>query len=119
MYIKALKAKIHRVRVTGSELEYPGSIAIDKNLLDAAGIRHYEAVLLANANNGERVETYAVPAPAGSGTIRVLGAAARKFEPGDIIIIISFGYYKPDEFEDHKPIVVLPDENNQVKEIVR
>ncbi len=119
MYIKALKAKIHRARVTGSELEYPGSIAIDKNLLDAAGIRHYEAVLLANANNGERVETYAVPAEPGSGTVRVLGAAARKFEPGDIIIIISFGYYKPDEFEDHKPIVVIPDQNNQVKEIIR
>ncbi len=117
MYIKALKSKIHRATVTGSELEYPGSIAIDKNLLDAAGMKHYEAVLIANANNGERIETYVVPAEAGSGEITILGAAARKFEPGDIIIIINFGFYTPEEFAEHKPIVVIPDENNQIKAI--
>lgn len=117
MYIKALKSKIHRATVTDSELEYPGSIAIDKNLLDAAGMKHYETVLIANANNGERVETYVVPAEPGSGKIVVLGAAARKFERGDIIIILNFAYYEPDEFDGHKPIVVIPDAKNQIKEI--
>ncbi len=117
MYIKALKSKIHRATVTGSELEYPGSIAIDKELLDAAGIKNYETVLVANSNNGERVETYVVPAAVGSGEVTILGAAARKFEPGDIVIILNFGYYEPEEFSSHKPVVVIPDEKNKIKEI--
>ena len=115
MYIKALKSKIHRATVTGSELEYPGSIAIDKKLLDAAGMKHYETVLVANANNGERVETYVVPAEPGSGEVTILGAAARKFEKGDIVIILNFAYYKPEEFDGHKPKVVMPDEKNQIR----
>ncbi|MFI4913217.1 MAG: aspartate 1-decarboxylase [Sedimentisphaeraceae bacterium JB056] len=117
MYIKALKSKIHRATVTGSELEYPGSIGIDKELLDAAGMKHYETVLVANANNGERVETYVVPAEPGSGKVTVLGAAARKFEPGDVVIILNFAYYKPEEFEGHKPVVVIPDSDNKIKEV--
>ncbi len=118
MFIKALKAKIHRATVTESNLEYPGSIAIDTDLLDAAGIELYEEVLLANVNNGQRVETYVVPAPAGSGTVSILGAAARKFEPKDIIIIINFAYYSPEELKGHKPVVVIPDQNNKIKEIL-
>lgn len=118
MFVKALKAKIHRATVTNSELEYPGSIGIDSDLLEASGIRPYEAVLLANVNNGERLETYAVPEEAGSGKISVLGAAARKFEPGDIVIIINFAFYTPDEFQGHKPTVVIPDENNKIKQIL-
>lgn len=118
MFHKALKAKIHRATVTGSQLEYPGSVAIDTDLLDAAGINVYEEVLLCNINNGERVETYVVPAPAGSGEVSILGAAARRFEPKDIIIIINFAYYSPQELKEHKPIVVLPDENNKIKEIL-
>ena len=118
MLVKALKAKIHRATVTDSELNYPGSIAVDETLLKEAGIRPYEEVLLANINNGERVETYVVPAPAGSGRIGILGAAARRFEPGDIIIVINFGYYKQDEMESHKPVVVVADENNGIKKVL-
>lgn len=118
MFVKALKAKIHRATVTEAELEYPGSIAIDTKLLDAAGIKPYEEVLLANVTNGERLETYVVPAPAGSGKIGILGAAARKFQPKDIVIIINYGYYNEQEFENHKPVVVIPDEKNQIKEIL-
>ena len=118
MLVKALKAKIHRATVTDSELNYPGSVAVDIKLLNEAGIRPYEEVLLANVNNGERVETYVVPAPEGSGRIGILGAAARRFEPGDIVIIINFGYYTQDEMDAHKPVVVVADENNGIKEIL-
>lgn len=117
MFVKALKAKIHRATVTGSQLEYPGSIAVDTDLLEAAGIKVYEEVLLANVNNGERVETYVVPAPAGSGKVEILGAAARRFQPKDIIIIINFGYFTPEELELHKPTVVIPDGDNKIKEV--
>lgn len=117
MFVKALKAKIHRATVTSSNLEYPGSIAIDTDLLEAAGIRPYEEVLLANVNNGERLETYVVPAEAGSGTIGILGAAARRFQPKDIVIIINYGYFTPDELAAHKPTVVIPDGDNKIKEI--
>jgi len=112
MLVKALKGKIHRGRVTASKIDYPGSIGIDTELLDAAGIRPYEEVLLANVTNGERVETYVVPAPAGSKEISVLGAAARLFSPGDIVIIMNFGYYSPEEMDVLKPNVVICDEHN-------
>jgi aspartate 1-decarboxylase len=118
MLVKALKAKIHRATVTDSELNYPGSVAIDTTLLKASGIRPYEEVLLANINNGERVETYVVPAPEGSGRIGILGAAARKFEPGDIVIIINYGYYNPDEMEKHKPVVVVADDKNGIAKMM-
>jgi len=118
MFVKALKAKIHRATVTQANLEYAGSVAIDTDLLEAAGIKLYEEVLLANVNNGERVETYVVPAPAGSGQVSILGAAARKFQPKDILIIINFAYYSPDDLDGHKPTVVIPDENNKIKEIL-
>ena len=118
MYIKALKAKIHRATVTDAKLEYPGSIAVDKNLLDAAGIAPYEAVLMANVTNGARAETYVVSAPAGSGRITVLGAAARMFNPKDIIILLNFGFYTPDEMKTLKPKIIVADEKNQIKEIL-
>ena len=118
MFIKALKAKIHRARVTEAKVDYPGSIAVDADLLDAARISPYEAVLIANVTNGARAETYVVPAPARSGQVSILGAAARMFNPNDIIIIINFAYYTPDEKSKHKPIVVVCDENNKIKEIL-
>ena len=113
MLIRALKGKIHRATVTGAKVDYPGSIGIDTDLLDAAGIKPYEVVLLANVTNGERLETYVVPAPAGSGEVTILGAAARKFNPGDIVIMMNFAYYTPEEMETIKPKVVCPDENNK------
>ncbi len=116
MLIKALKAKIHRATVTRSAVDYPGSIAIDSELLDAVAIAPYEAVLLANITNGQRAETYVIPAPPASGDIEILGAAARLFNPGDCIIIINFGFYTPDEMKTHKPKVIVCDEKNRIKQ---
>jgi aspartate 1-decarboxylase len=118
MLVKALKGKIHRATVTDTKVDYPGSIGVDTDLLDAAGILPYEEVLLANINNGERVETYVVAAPAGSGDFIILGAAAKKFSPGDIVILMNFAYYTPDEMKTIKPKVVMPDENNRIKEVL-
>lgn len=114
MLIKALKGKIHRATVTATKIDYPGSIAIDTDLLEAAGIKIYEAILLANVTNGERLETYVVPAPAGSGDVIILGAAARMFSRGDIVIMMNFAFFTPEEMETHKPKVVCPDENNKI-----
>ncbi len=114
MQVKLLKSKLHRGRVTETKLHYPGSVAIDQALMDAAGIVPYEAVLIANLNNGSRLETYAVPAEAGSGKIVILGAAAKLAEPGDIVIIMSFGFVEAEEAAAHKPKVVVLDENNNI-----
>lgn len=115
MLIKMLKGKIHRATVTETKIDYPGSIGIDSNLLDAVGILPYEAVLIADVTNGSRCETYVVPAEPGSGKIEVLGAAAHLINKGDIIIIINFGLYTPEEAKlNKKPPVVTPDENNQI-----
>ena len=118
MLIKALKGKIHRATVTSTKIDYPGSIGVDRDLLDAAGILPYESVILANVDNGERVETYVVPSPAGSGDVSILGAAARKFSPGDIIIIMNFAFYTPEEAAGLKPKVIVPDEKNKIKKIL-
>jgi aspartate 1-decarboxylase len=115
MFLKALKGKIHRGRVTQTKVDYPGSIGIDSDMLKAAGINIYEEVLVANVSNGQRVETYVVPAPAGSREIIVLGAAAKLFEPGDIVIIMNFGYFSSEELDKHKPSVILCDEKNSFK----
>ncbi|NLK41410.1 MAG: aspartate 1-decarboxylase [Planctomycetes bacterium] len=112
MFVKALKGKIHRARVTQTKIDYPGSIGIDVEMLKAAGIQNYEEVLVANVTNGERVETYVVPAPPGSKDIVVLGAAARLFSPGDIVIIMNFAYYTPEELNTHKPHIIACDEHN-------
>ncbi len=115
MFVKALKGKIHRARVSETKIDYPGSIGIDEEMLKATGIQTYEEVLVANVTNGERVETYVVPAPAGSKGIVVLGAAARLFSPGDIVIIMNFAYYTPDEMATHTPKVIACDEHNNFK----
>ena len=115
MLVKALKGKIHRATVTATKIDYPGSIGVDSELLKAAGIEPYEAVLLANVTNGERVETYVIPAEAGSGDVIVLGAAARQFSAGDIIIMLNFAFFTPEELREHKPKVICPDENNKLK----
>lgn len=112
MFVKALKGKIHRGRVTQTKIDYPGSIGIDEDMMKAAGIAPYEEVLVANVTNGERLETYAIPAPAGSKEIVILGAAARHFSPQDIVIIMNFGYYGPEEMQILKPNVLICDENN-------
>jgi len=114
MFVKILKSKLHRARVTEAKLHYPGSIAIDSVLMEAAGILPYESVLIADLNNGNRLETYAVAAEAGSGQIAVLGAAANLVKPKDIVIILSFGFFTPEEAKEFKPKVVVLDENNNI-----
>jgi aspartate 1-decarboxylase len=114
MLVKALKGKIHRARITETKIDYPGSIGIDEQIMEEAGIAPYEVVLLANVTNGARVETYVVPAPRGKREIIILGAAARHFDPGDVVIIMNFGYFTPDELQKHQPRIVLCDEKNKI-----
>lgn len=107
-----LQAKLHRVRVTQSELHYEGSCAIDDDLLDASGIMEYQQIDIYNVSNGERFTTYAIRAQRGSRTISVNGAAAHKASPGDILIIAAFSAYSEAELNDFHPQLVYVDENN-------
>jgi aspartate 1-decarboxylase len=116
MMIKVLKSKLHRGTVTESKLHYPGSVGIDADLMDAAGILPYECVLIADLNNGNRLETYVIPAERGSGTIAILGAAAQLMHAGDLVIILSFGLYTPEEAAASKPRVVVLGESNTIIE---
>ncbi|MEK7994872.1 MAG: aspartate 1-decarboxylase [Planctomycetota bacterium] len=114
MFVKLLKSKLHRARVTATKLHYPGSIAVDSDLMEAADLLPYESVLVADLNNGNRLETYVIPAETGSGEIVILGAAARLIQPKDIVIILSFGLFSPEEAKDFKPKIVVLDENNKM-----
>lgn len=115
MFVKLLKGKLHRATVTETKLHYPGSIAIDSALMEAAGILPYESVLVTDLNNGNRLETYVVPAEANSGQIVILGAAAHLIKPKDIVIILSFGFFTPEEAAKLKPKIIILDENNNIK----
>ncbi|MDB9828387.1 aspartate 1-decarboxylase [Flavobacteriaceae bacterium] len=112
MLIHVVKSKIHRVKVTGAELNYIGSITIDKDLLDAANIVEGEKVQVVNNNNGERLETYAIPGPRGSGEITLNGAAARKVSKGDILILITYALLSQEEAKTFKPSLVFPNQDN-------
>ena len=114
MWRTLLKSKIHRARVTQAELDYPGSITVDESLLEAADIVPYERVEIYNITNGERLATYAIAGPAGSGTICINGAAAHRVRPGDRVIIASYGQYDEEACKDHKARVVIVDEQNRV-----
>jgi aspartate 1-decarboxylase len=116
MLIKVLKSKIHRATVTDSLIDYPGSIGIDSLLMEASGIVPYELVLVADVTNGQRLETYVVPEPAGSGKVSILGAAAKLMKKGDSVIIMGFAYLQPDEARHTKPKIVVVDEKNKIKE---
>lgn len=109
-----LKAKLHRVTVTHSELEYEGSCAIDAHLLETAGIREYEQIEIYNVTNGERFTTYAILAEENSGVISVNGAAAHKANPGDIVIICAYVGLSQQELATFKPKLVYVDENNRI-----
>ncbi|MBD5241530.1 MAG: aspartate 1-decarboxylase [Paramuribaculum sp.] len=109
MFIEVLKSKIHRVTVTQANLNYIGSITIDSKLMEAAGIFPGERVYIVDNNNGERLDTYAIPGEPGSGVICLNGAAARKVQPGDIVIIMSYATMTPDEARTFKPSVIFPD----------
>jgi aspartate 1-decarboxylase len=112
-----LTAKIHRARVTGADVHYIGSISIAQDLLDAAGILPHEKVQVVDIDNGARLETYAIPAPAGSGTIQLNGAAARLVAAGDLVIIMAYGQFQDDEARRWQPTVVMVDHDNKVTEI--
>ena len=114
MLITLLKSKLHRARVTHAKVHYPGSIGIDPELMEAVGIVPYELVLIADVTNGARLETYVVPAEAGAKEVIILGAAAQLMTEGDIVIIMSFAQFTPEEAEQFKPKVVALDENNKI-----
>jgi aspartate 1-decarboxylase len=114
MYIEVLQAKIHNVRLTQTELNYTGSITIDMNLVDAAGMLPNQKVLIVNNNNGERFETYIIEGERGSGIIGLNGAAARKGQVGDELIIMTFVSMSIEEAKKHQPNNLFPDRNNQL-----
>lgn len=114
MTIEVLKSKIHRVKITQAELHYVGSITIDEDLMDEANILENEKVQVVNINNGERLETYVIKGDRGSGQICLNGPAARKAQPGDIVIIISYASMTPDEARSHSPMLVFPDSSNKL-----
>ena len=114
MEITLLKAKIHRAVVTQADLDYVGSITIDSRLLHEAGILEYEKVEIADIDNGNRFETYAIAGEEGSGIVCLNGAAAKCVNVGDKVIIMAYAYMTPEEARTHKPTVLFVDENNQI-----
>lgn len=114
MYRQVLKGKIHRATVTEAQVDYEGSITIDEELLKAADIFPFEKVLIANLNNGSRIESYAIPAEAGSGVVCLNGGAARYGQRGDLVIIMSFALVAEEELESHQPKVVSVDRENRI-----
>ncbi len=114
MLLTILKGKIHRAQVTAVELSYEGSCAIDEGLLRAADILPYEQIQIYNVHNGERFSTYAISAPAGSGTISINGAAARRAAVGDLLIIAAYGQLDPAEARGFVPRIVYVDTHNRI-----
>ena len=114
MYRQFLKAKIHRATVTDACIDYEGSITVDEELLKAADIAPWEKVLIANLNNGSRIESYAIPGEAGSGVICMNGGAAKYAQKGDVVIIMSFAILTDEERERHQPKLVYVDKQNRI-----
>ena len=114
MQIQVVKSKIHRVKCTGADLNYIGSITIDEDLMDAANIIEGEKVQIVNNNNGERLETYCIPGPRSSGEITLNGAAARKVSVGDILILITYAFMDIEEAKVFSPSLVFPNEENNL-----
>ena len=114
MNIEIVKSKIHRVKVTGADLNYIGSITIDNDLMDAANILEGEKIHIVNNNNGERFVTYVIPGSRGSGEITVNGAAARNVSIGDILILITFASLNLEEAKKFKPTIIFPNEENNL-----
>lgn len=114
MLLTIHKSKIHRATITEANLNYVGSITIDEDLIDAANLYDGERVQIVNNSNGERLETYVIKGERGSGVICLNGAAARKAEVGDIVIIISYALMTPEEAKEFKPTTVFPDEFNKL-----
>ena len=111
MFVHVVKSKIHRVKVTGADLNYIGSITIDRDLIDAANFLVGEKVQVVNINNGERLVTYIIEGERGSGEVTLNGPAARKAQKGDIVIIIGYAQMDFEEAKNFKPTIIFPDEN--------
>ena len=109
-----LRAKIHKATVTDSNIYYEGSLTVDEELLEAAGIKPYEKVMVSNLNNGERFETYVIVGKRGSGEMCLNGPTARKGTTGDVIIVFSYAYYTEEETSDFAPIIIRLDEKNKM-----
>ena len=110
MFVHVVKSKIHRVKVTGADLNYIGSITIDEDLMDAANVIAGEKIQVVNNSNGERLETYVIPGPRQSGEITLNGAAARKVSVGDVLILITYAMMELEEAKNFKPALVFQDE---------
>lgn len=118
MKLTMFKSKLHQMKVTEANLHYEGSITIDSELLEEAGILPYEKVQVVNISNGSRLETYTIPGEPGSRVCCLNGAAARLTQVGDRIIVIAYAEMSPEEAEGHKPRVVVVDENNDPKSVI-
>lgn len=114
MLLEFLHSKIHRATVTDANLNYVGSITIDETLLKAANIKVGQKVDILDVNNGERFQTYVIKGAADSGQICLNGAAARKVQPGDKVIIVTYAYFTPEEADNFEPTVVMVDDNNKI-----
>ncbi|RAS88228.1 aspartate 1-decarboxylase [Priestia endophytica] len=118
MRLTLMKSKIHRATVTEANLNYVGSVTIDEEILESVGLLPNEKVQVVNINNGERIETYAIKGEKGSGVICLNGAAARLFQPGDLVIIIGYADMEEEEAKAHKPKVAIMGENNVIEEMI-
>jgi aspartate 1-decarboxylase len=114
MLVQVVKSKIHRVKVTGADLNYVGSVTIDEDLMNAANIIEGERIQIVNNNNGERLETYVIPGPRKSGEITLNGAAARRVAVGDVLILITYAFLDFEEAKKFKPALVFPNENTNL-----
>ena len=114
MQIQVVKSKIHRVKVTGADLNYIGSITIDEYLMEAANIIQGEKIQVVNNNNGERLDTYVIPGPRASGEITLNGAAAHKVSIGDILILITYAFMDLETAKSFKPTLIFPDESTNL-----
>ncbi len=119
MTVSVLKSKIHRAVITQAELDYVGSVTIDEDLMDAAGLYEYEHVHIVNVNSGSRIETYVIAGERGSGVICLNGAAARAGQRGDRVIIMSYADLAPEEISAHSPQVVFVSDNNKAERVTR
>jgi aspartate 1-decarboxylase len=119
MELEVMRTKIHRTTVTDADLHYRGSITIDRNLMEEAGLYEHEKVQVLDINNGERLQTYTIAGEAGSGVICLNGAAARKVQAGDRVIIIAYARMPEPDVENHTPTVVHVDDNNEIADVKR
>lgn len=114
MQIEILKSKVHRAVITEANLNYVGSLTLDENLMEAANMIEHEKIHIVNVNNGERIETYLIKGPRGSGVVCLNGAAARRGQPGDVIIIISYALMDFEKAKTHQPTVIFPKPGNML-----